>query len=113
MIPYFLAFTWLETKRGLFIKDETMYPELTPAPEDLQIHQKPIESIDMQFDPNPLHGSKSSSVFQVVETPKLSRAESRQLEEYDEVRDNKRISFVQTSSLMERTGKYIQSMAYV
>ena len=42
MVPYFLAFSWIDDRRHLFIKDETMYPELTPAPEDIRINTKII-----------------------------------------------------------------------
>jgi len=37
VIPYFLAFAWLDDRRHLFIRDESMYPELTPGPEELRI----------------------------------------------------------------------------
>ena len=79
MIPYFLSFAWIDDKRHLFIKDESMYPELTPMPEDIKIHTKVISPIDIEeeakegespggqfeFDKNSSYpnDSKNSSVF--------------------------------------------------
>jgi hypothetical protein len=28
VIPYFLAFSWIDDKRKMYVKDEGMYPEL-------------------------------------------------------------------------------------
>jgi hypothetical protein len=30
VIPYFLAFSWIDDKRRTYVKDERMYPELDP-----------------------------------------------------------------------------------
>lgn len=79
VIPYFLCFAWIDDKRDLFIKDETMYPDLTPMPEDIKIRTKVISQTEIEeeakegdspggqfeFDKNSSqpNGSKNSSVF--------------------------------------------------
>ena len=80
VIPYFLCFAWIDDKRDLFIKDETMYPELTPMPDDIKIRTKVISPTEIEeeeakegespggqfeFDKNSSQhkGSKNSSVF--------------------------------------------------
>lgn len=79
VIPYFLSFAWIDDKRDLFIKDETMYPELTPMPEDINIRTKVISPTEIEeeakegespgaqfeFDKNSSQPreSKNSSVF--------------------------------------------------
>lgn len=32
MIPYFLAFAWLDDKREAYLRDEEMYPDLHALP---------------------------------------------------------------------------------
>ena len=39
MIPYFFAFQWLDDKRKLYLKDETMYPDL-PSPLEIATDNK-------------------------------------------------------------------------
>ena len=88
MIPYFLAFSWIDDKRKMFVKDETMYPELNYVEntDEIKVEPKAINDGDMKFD-------KGSQVFEVVSLPPLQRVESRQLMEYDDVTDNKKMTF--------------------
>lgn len=63
----------------------------------------------MEFDKE----NKSDAVFEIVSVPQVQRVESRQLMEYDEVTDNKRMSVENTKEVYDKAGKYIVNIGYV
>ena len=70
VIPYFLAFSWIEDKRKMFIKDETMYPELNHVEnvDEIQVKSQNIEAADdMEFDKK----NRPANVFEIVSLPPL------------------------------------------
>jgi hypothetical protein len=110
VIPYFLAFSWIDDKRKLFVKDETMYPELNYVQnvEEIQVKEQNIE--DMEFDKKE---NAADAVFEIVSLPQVQRIESRQLMEYDDVTDNKKMNVENTREVYEKAGRYIVNMGYV
>ncbi len=108
MIPYFLCFAWLDDKRELYLKDEEMYPDLHAIPQptvDAVVESKQVAE-DM--------------VFEVVQTPSQSqkelpiqRSESKELNEYDDVKDNDVLTFKAIKKVLSKTGSYIYSMGLV
>lgn len=112
MIPYFLAFSWIDDKRKLFVKDETMYPELNYVEnvDEIQVKPQNIDN-DMEFDKK--ENNNSAAIFEIVSVPQVQRIESRQLMEYDDVTDNKKLNVENTKEVYEKAGKYIVNMGYV
>lgn len=74
VIPYFLAFSWIDDKRKMFVKDETMYPELNNVENVNEIQVKPqniVEASDgMEFDKK-VQESPAAAIFEIVSLPPL------------------------------------------
>lgn len=70
----------------------------------------------MEFDNKNNKGptaSNDSQIFEIVSLPPLQRIESRQLLEYDDVTDNKKLTVQNTQGVFEKAGKYVFNMGYV
>jgi hypothetical protein len=91
------------------VKDETMYPELNYVEnvDEIQVKPQKVES-DMEFANN-----NPPNIFEIVSLPPLQRIESRQLMEYDDVTDNKKLTVENTKEVFEKAGKYVLNMGYV
>lgn len=74
VIPYFLAFSWIDDKRKMFVKDETMYPELNNVENVNEIQVKPQNIVDasdgMEFDKK-VQESPAAAIFEIVSLPPL------------------------------------------
>jgi hypothetical protein len=75
VIPYFLAFSWIDDKRKMFVKDETMYPELNNVENvnEIQVKlQNIVEASDgMEFDKKVQESPAAAAIFEIVSLPPL------------------------------------------
>lgn len=104
MIPYFLCFLWVDDKRRTYFKDERIYPAENFSP------PKDKQNEDMVFErAEETSADKRDREKQLA----LKKLESKVLREYDDTKDNKRISIISMGNVFKKTGHYILNMGAV